>query len=59
MELAYARKSAREEIQYIYVYVLCIIYIYIYIYIYTQMSTRSYFKNRFLNIRTGPYFNNL
>ena len=35
------------------------IYIYIYTYIHTQRSTRSYFKNRFLKIRTGSYFNNL
>ena len=38
---------------------MCSLSLSIYIYIYTQRSTRSYFKNRFLQIRTGSYFNNL
>ena len=41
------------------VYCNICVYIYIYIHLYTRRSTRSYFKNRFLKIRTGSYFNNL
>ena len=65
----YVRLPAIHMYVYIYIYIyiyvcICVyiyiyIYVYIYIYMYTQRSTRSYFKNRFLKIRTGSYFNNL